>query len=53
MIKKNLGINRSGGRIPVPRPGGRIPTLRPAAQPGWYKRFRQLAARAGKTFTTK
>ena len=51
MIKKNFNVNRPATRIP--RPGGRIPTLRPAAQPGWYKRFRQLAARAGKTFTTK
>ena len=31
------------------RPGGRAPKLRPAAQPGWYKRFRQLASTAGKT----
>jgi len=44
MIKKVPNINR---------PSHRIPILRPAAQPGWYKRFRQLAARAGKTFTTK
>ncbi len=44
MIKKPFNI---------PRPGGRAPKIRPAVQPGWYKRFRQLAMRAGKTFTTK
>ena len=35
------------------RPAMRIPTLRPAAQPGWYKRLRQLASRAGKTLDCK
>lgn len=37
----------------VPRPGGRIDRLRPASPPGWYKRFRQLAARADKSFRVK
>ncbi len=37
----------------MPRPQGRIPKLIPPTQPGWYKRFRQLAQRAGKTFTAK
>lgn len=37
----------------MPRPQGRIPKLIPPAQPGWYKRFRQLAQRAGKSFTAK
>lgn len=31
----------------------RIPRLVPPAQPGWYKRFKQLAARADKHFKTK
>lgn len=30
-----------------------IPRLVPPAQPGWYKRFRQLAARADKHFKVK
>ena len=44
MIKKSFKI---------PRPGGRIAPIRPATRPDWYKRVRQLAQRAGKTFTTK
>jgi hypothetical protein len=35
------------------RPAARIPKYRPATQPGWYKRFRQLAAMADKTFKLK
>jgi hypothetical protein len=35
--------------INITRPGGRVPKLHPAAQPGWYKRFRQLTIAAGKT----
>ena len=34
-------------------PSTRIPRLVPPAQPGWYKRFKQLAARADKHFKTK
>ena len=30
-----------------------IPRLVPPAQPGWYKRFRQLAAHADKRFKVK
>ena len=30
-----------------------IPRLVPPAQPGWYKRFRQLAACADKRFKVK
>ncbi len=47
MIKKNpfpLGSRR---------PGGRAPKLTPPAKPGWYKRFRQLASLADKTFRIK
>lgn len=44
MIKRTTNINR---------PGARAPKLRPAAQPGWYKRFRQLAALANKGFKVK
>ncbi len=39
--------------ISIPRRASRNPYLRPAARPDWYKRFRQLAQRAGKTFTAK
>ena len=35
------------------RPAARMPKIRPASQPGWYKRFRQLAAMADKTFKLK
>lgn len=35
------------------RPATRMPKIRPAAQPGWYKRFRQLAALADKNFKVK
>ncbi len=35
------------------RPSTRIPKIRPAAKPGWYKRFRQLAALADKSFKVK
>jgi hypothetical protein len=35
------------------RPGGRIPKLTPPAQPGWYKRFKQLASLADKHFKIK
>ena len=38
---------------PINRPSARAPKLRPAAQPGWYKRFRQLAALADKHFKVK
>ena len=34
-------------------PSARIPKLVPPAQPGWYKRFRQLAAKADKNFKAK
>ena len=34
-------------------PGARIPRLVPPVQPDWYKRFRQLAARADKHFKAK
>ena len=44
MIKKPFGIQR---------PGGRVPRLTPPAPPGWYKRFRQLAAQAGKQLKVK
>lgn len=44
MIKKPFSINR---------PAARMPKLRPANLPGWYKRFRQLAAMADKTFKVK
>lgn len=44
MIKKNIGIQR---------PGGKTPRLTPPAPLGWYKRFRQLAAIAGKQFKVK
>ena len=30
-----------------------IPRLTPPAQPGWYKRFRQLSSRADKRFKIK
>lgn len=35
------------------RPATRMPKFRPAAQPGWYKRFRQLASKADKPFRLK
>lgn len=44
MIKKPFGIQR---------PGGRAPRLTPPTNPDWYKRFRQLAARADKRFKIK
>ena len=44
MIKKPFNINRRTTRAPK---------WRPAVQPGWYKRFRQLAAMADKTFKVK
>jgi len=34
MIKKPVGGHRTSARIPK---------IRPASQPGWYKRFKQLA----------
>lgn len=37
----------------INRPGGRIPKLTPPAQPGWYKRFRQLASIANNSFRIK
>lgn len=37
----------------INRPLTRMPKLRPAARPGWYKRFRQLAALADKQFRIK
>ena len=43
-------------RNPFPlgnRPSGRVPKLTPPAKPGWYKRFRQLAKLADKTFRIK
>jgi hypothetical protein len=40
-------------KTPVNRPTGRIPKLTPPAQPGWYKRFRQLAAIAHNHFRIK
>lgn len=44
MIKKSFNFSR---------PGGRIDKLRPAANPDWYKRFRQLASRADKSLKIK
>ena len=44
MMKKSIGIQR---------PRAIAPKLRPAARPGWYKRFRQLAAIADKSFKVK
>ena len=38
-------IKRTPTRIH--RPSSRIDRLRPAAQPDWYKRFKQLAATTG------
>jgi len=35
------------------RPGGRIDPLRPAAQPGWYKRLRQLSKLTGNNLKLK
>ena len=35
------------------RPAIRIDKLRPAAQPGWYKRFKQLSLLAGNNFRLK
>ena len=43
-MRKSIGIQR---------PSAKIPKLRPAAKPGWYKRFRQLAALADKSFKIK
>ena len=45
MIKKPFPVNK--------RSQVRIDKLRPAAQPGWYKRFRQLASAAGINFKVK
>ena len=39
--------------IKKPRPGGRAPRITPPTREGWYKRFRQLAALAGKQFRVK
>lgn len=39
--------------IGLQRPGGKVPRLLPPAPLGWYKRFRQLAALAGKQFKVK
>jgi hypothetical protein len=36
-----------------PRPTGRAPKINPGTRPDWYKRFRQLAALADKTFRLK
>ena len=44
MIKKPIG---------TARPGAKVPRLTPPAPLGWYKRFRQLAALAGKQFKIK
>lgn len=44
MIKQPFNINR---------PNARAPKYRPAVQPGWYKRFLQLAALANKSFKVK
>ena len=35
------------------RPSTRIDRLRPAAQPGWYKRFKQLTMLAGNNLKLK
>ena len=43
-MRKSFGIQR---------PSAIIPKHRPAAKPGWYKRFRQLAALADKSFKIK
>lgn len=43
-MKKTFGI---------PRRSARIPKLTPPAKPGWYKRFKQLAALADKQFKVK
>lgn len=44
MIKRPIG-NR--------HPDTRIRRITPPAKPGWYKRFRQLAALAGESFKLK
>ena len=44
MMRKPFGIQR---------PNAIIPKHRPAVKPGWYKRFRQLAALADKSFKIK
>ena len=43
-MKKNIRIRRRDRGNTV-----RIDKLRPAAQPGWYKRFRQLVNKATRT----
>ncbi len=44
MIKKTIHIKRNRSRAPKIRPG---------VQPDWYKRFRQLASLADKSFKVK
>ena len=39
--------------IPIKHNCGRAPKIRPGVQPGWYKRFRQLASLADKSFKIK
>ena len=45
MIKKPFPVNK--------RPTARFDRPRPATLPGWYKRFRQLAATAGISMKVK
>ena len=42
-MKKNIKIKRRGKGTTL-----RIDKLRPAAQPGWYKRFRQILDKSGR-----
>ena len=44
MIKKTIHIKRNRSRAPK---------IRPSVQPDWYKRFRQLASLADKSFKVK
>jgi len=45
MIKKSINTRR--------RRRARTPKLRPVGNPDWYKRFRQLASLADKSFKVK
>lgn len=45
MIKKSINTRR--------RRRARAPKLRPVGNPDWYKRFRQLASLADKSFKIK
>ena len=56
-LHKNNSFNYNKVMIkkpfPTQRPGGKVPRLTPPTAPDWYKRFRQLAAIAGKQFKVK